>query len=725
MSLADITANPTVGLDAPAQRLESLVHGDSLGGFDSLSDIAACLVPLLKDLGWRGNPRHVAEALPHFADSLDEDGLRAVLANLNYATRPIRIELRALDPRLAPFIFVPDTQPAMVVLGQEGPLVTIFNGATSMVENIEPKGIRGVAHIIENVADGNGAATAKPQPGNWFEGTARRFRGLVMQMLGITCITSLLALAVPLFIMTVYDKVLGSGSQQTLYYLAAGVCLALAADMGLRLIRGRILAYIGGRIDMILGTAAFQQILHLPVLMTERATIGSQVTRLRQFEAVREFFIGPMAGVVLDLPFAVIFVAVIALVGGHLAWIPIVLIALFAVIGLLVTPVLRRRVSRSSDAKAKRQGFLIEMLSQLRTIKFAAAEKVWSERYRHLSAAAAQTNFRTNQVTLLVQTVAQMLMLSAGIATLGVGTLLVLDAQITVGQLIASMALTWRVLSPLQTAFLSLTRIEQIKLGLRQMNQLMKLTREREPGRVVDRFRGLRGAITFNRVSLRYTPKSEPALLAVNFRIEPGEFVALSGPNGAGKSSILKTIAGLYTPQAGGILVDGIDTRQIDIGELRENIAYVPQACHLLYGTIAQNLRLSNPTASDADLAQAALDAGLMEDILTMPEGFDTRLTDRLQRQLPNGVKQRIMLARAFVKTAPIYLMDEPANHLDFDGDATLMRTIQKLRGKATIVAVTHRPSHMRQADKIIYIEGGQVILAGPPADVLPKIGMG
>ena len=507
-----------------------------------------------------------------------------------------------------------------------------------------------------------------------------------------------------------------------LLYLVVGVAFALAADMALRVIRARILAYIGARIDMILGAAAFKQILHLPIMMTERASIGAQLSRIKQFEAVREFFTGPLAGVFLELPFVVVFVSVIAIIAGPLAWIPVVLIVVFVLAGLLVVPTMRRVVAASGDNRAQRQGLLIETLSNFGAIKASAAEPVWRDRFREVSARTAIANFHTTQVSVFVQTLAQTLMLAAGIATIGLGTLRVLDGSMTIGALVACMALIWRVLSPLQVGFLSLTRLEQVKLGLRQLNQLMSLKPEREPGKMTGQHRTLNGEVVFSRVSLRYAPNAEPALLGVELGIKPGEIVAITGPSSSGKSSLLKLTAGLYRAQAGAVLIDGIDIRQLDVGELRNAIAFVPQSCHLFHGTIAQNLRLSNPTASDAALSQAVLDAGLLEDILALPEGLETRLTDQLQRQLPLGFKQRLMLARAYVKDAPIYLMDEPAANLDEEGDTALRRKLQQLRGRATVLVITHRPSHMRLADRVVYLKGGRLLAAGTPDDILPKL---
>ncbi len=725
--MTDLTMDQgaTIAAERPHERLGRVLHGGGIGGFHAISDLAGCLVPLLRALGWSGDPRHLSEALPHFADTLDIDGFRAVLANLKYKSRAAEISLRDLDPRLAPCLFLPDDGSALVVLRRDGDRITVFDGETSTIAKISVLGFKGTAYFFNAADDSAAHAVPATETAAWFDGIARRFRMLVLQMLAITFVTSLLALTVPLFIMTVYDRVIAARSHEMLLYLVAGVVLALGIDMVLRVIRARLLAYIGGRIDMILGAAAFQQIMHLPIVMTERATIGAQVSRLKQFEAVREFFTGPLAGVVLELPFVILFVAVIAVIAGPLAWVPVVLVGAFILIAALTLPSMRRAVAEAGDSRAGRQSFLIEMLSHLRTVKTCAAEAVWSRRYRELSARNALANFRTTQISVLVQTAAQVLMMAAGIATIGLGTLQVLEGAMTIGALVAVMALVWRVLSPLQIAFLSLTRLEQVKLGLRQVNQLMKLRLEREPGRVVQGHRTFKGEVSFQRVSLRYSPNAEPALLGVDLQAEPGELIAVTGPSSSGKSTLLKVIAGLYQPQAGAVLIDGIDIRQLDVAELRGAIAYVPQVCHMFHGTIAQNLRLANPTASDAELAQAVVDADLLDDILHLPEGFDTRLTERLQRQLPTGFKQRLMLARAYSKAAPIYLMDEPAANLDEAGDAALRHTLQGLRGRATVFVVTHRPSQMRLADRVVYMHGGRVLVAGTPDEILPKLGMG
>jgi ATP-binding cassette subfamily C protein/ATP-binding cassette subfamily C protein LapB len=720
---AEPAAPPPAEVPTPADdpRLERTLHGGGLASFQPASAAGRCLMPLLDALGWRGAARHLAEALPHFAESLDIADLRTVLANLDYRTVPSRTRAGKVDPRLLPALFVDRRgRPFVLYRPADGGAPVAYDGTRDRTFNGLPAGMRGTLYRIER-AQGE----TKGERWSWFARVALRFRPLVLLLLGISLFTNVLALAVPLFIMTVYDTLVAAGGAGTLSWLVAGVAIAVAFDFGLRLLRARILAYIGGRIDVLLGSAAFQQVIGLPLSMTERAPVGAQLTRFRQFESVREFFTSPLATVALDLPFVGLFVAVIAVLAGWLALMPVVLVAVFLGFAWLLAPVQRNRLSIAGQARSRRQSFLIELLGNLDSVRAVAAEPTWMARFRSLSAEATAAQRRAQAVGGLAQGLGQTLMLGAGVGTLFWGTLMALDGTLSLGGLVAVMALVWRVLAPLQLGFLSFTRLEQLHVGLNQLNRLMQLRREgaaNGPSRLPRRFRG---ALSLNRVSFRYGPAAEPALLGVSLRVEPGQTVAIAGPSGAGKSTLLKLAAGLYEPQAGTITLDGLDIRQFDPGELRAATGFVLQDCELFHGTVAQNLRLADPTASDAELNRAAHDSGLLEHVLALPEGLHTRLTDTLVRRLPNGFKQRLSLARAYVQRPPVYLLDEPGARLDADGDRALLRKLQALRGQATVLMVTHRPSHMRAADRVVVLQGGQIVDDGPPEAVLAKMQQG
>jgi ATP-binding cassette subfamily C protein/ATP-binding cassette subfamily C protein LapB len=698
----------------PAGLAETLDIG-RLGSFTAMSDVAVCLMPLLSALGWRGEARQVTEALPHFADNLDLAGLRNVLAHLGYDSRGTRLRLANLDPRMMPSLFVSDRGEAMVVLGRGDDGIEVFDGGDGQHHVLARPSQRGMAYFFSPRLQRDAKTTETRQ--HWFRRLVRRFGSTVYRVLGITLALNLLALATPLFIMAVYDWVISARSLSTLGYLALGVLLALVSDQALRAVRARVVAYVGTRLDMIVGSAVFEHVLHLPPAFTERAPVGAQVARLKEFESLREFFTGPLALVVLELPFAIVFLVAIAFLGGPLAFIPIVLIALFLTMGTALAPAIRNRVS----ATTRSQSFLVEATSNMRALKFARAEQTWLERYRALSADAAAAGMRSGFLAATVTTLVYVMMLSAGVATLGFGTFRVLDGAMSVGALVATMILVWRVLSPLQTGFITLTRLEQVLASIRQLNRLMAIRPEREPNTIVPP-RQYRGRVTFSRVSLRYAPDSDPALIGVNFDVAPGEIVAVIGHNGSGKSTLLKVISGLYAPQAGNVRIDGLDIRQLDPVELRHAVGYVPQVGHLFHGTIAQNLRLGEPTASDEDLRRALQRAHVLEDILALPEGLETRIGDQRSRQLPSGLRQRLCLARCYLREAPIMLFDEPANALDRAGDQAFMAAIEEFRGRATAFIVTHRPSHMRLADRVLVLDQGALRLAGPPEEVLAKL---
>lgn len=701
----------------------------SIGGFKAFTDFAACLMPLLAALKWRGDPRHIAEALPHFAETLDLAGFRNVMANLSYQSRPLALRMDRIDARLLPCLFVPDDAGAVVVLDYTAEGVSTFDGESQEYRTIPfAKAPQGIAYIFTPVDTDE--MQAVQQKLSWFGSITSRFRLLTYQIFAITLLLNLLALVTPMFVKAVYDQVVATGSLSTLAYLAIGVGIALICDLILRGLRSKILAFVGARFDNIIGVAVFQRILLLPPAMTERATIGSQVSRIKDFESVREFFTGSMALVLVELPFVFIFIATIAVMGGVVAFVPLVMVVLFGVLGAIVSPLIRESVTKSARSSSKKQEFTVEALSSMRAIRYTGSDRVWVERYRTMSAKSALHGFTTSQYSSLVNALSHVLMVSAGLATVALGVFQVLNGAMTTGGLVASMILVWRVLSPLQTGFLALTRVEQVKSSVKQLNTLMSLRAERDTNAKASTLRKIRGYVSFVRVSLRYRPDADPALMGVSFEVQPGEVVVIIGGNGSGKSTIVKLINGMYYPQGGNVRIDDMDIRQMDPIELRSTIGYVPQQAEFFYGTIAQNLRLAHPTASDEDLAWAARQAGVLDDILAMRSGdgkwartgFEARLSD--PSQLPTSFRQRLNLARAYVKRAPIMLFDEPGNGLDFAGDQAFMRAVESMRGNTTVFIVTHRPSHVRIADKVVWLENGHLRMFGPTEEVrarLPK----
>jgi ATP-binding cassette subfamily C protein/ATP-binding cassette subfamily C protein LapB len=358
----------------------------------------------------------------------------------------------------------------------------------------------------------------------------------------------------------------------------------------------------------------------------------------------------------------------------------------------------------------------------MRAVKLDAGEKIFMNRYREMAARAAVGGFDNGMYTILVGLLGNILIVSAGMVTIAVGVLGVIDGNMTMGNLIAAMMLVWRVLSPLQTVITLIQRIETVRSSIRQIDGLMSLKPERDPRAMAAPLRNIKGRVEFSRVSLRYNNEADPALVGVSFEVLPGEVVAVTGRNGSGKSTVLKLLLGLYSAQAGSIRIDNTDLRQIDPLEMRHAIAYVPQVCNLFFGTIAQNLRLANPVATDADIRWACEMADLWDEVMAQPRGLETRVGDTSSDHLPASFVQKLSLARAYLKRSPLMLFDEPVNGLDFDGDRTFMQAVEHFRGQSTIMMVTHRPSHLKIADRILVFEAGYLRLGGPADEVRARI---
>ncbi|MEM8988319.1 MAG: peptidase domain-containing ABC transporter [Pseudomonadota bacterium] len=695
------------------------------GGAESLWHLvnpdspASCLPPLLTQLNWSGQLSELNNALPHFSNDITLTDVRNTLIALGYKTSRFKARPRDIDNRVAPCLFEwPDTGTVGVIIGaSDGVRYAFINGEYRRLSAAE-EWKKGYAYGVTRLDVDEPQAT---QTDKFVLSVLSRFRSSIGQLLLISFFSTLLALATPLFVMTTYDRVIGHHSLGSLPMLLIGVSVALLADLMLRVIRGRLIGAAAGRIDFLLGSSTFRKLLALPLSYTARSSISTQISRLREFESLRDFFTGPGANALADLPFVFILIVAIGFIAPPLVFAPLISIGLYILFGAIWTPKARHGEKTFGLAASQRQEFLVESLMRMRDVKQCGAEGTWLERFRLHSAKACAAQRQVQDSNAIKEAVSQGIMSASALLILVAGAFAVLQGQATVGGLIASMALTWRILNPIQAAFLAGTRLSQIMVSVRQIDRLIRINEQR----VAQTNSLLRpefyGDITFSRVSFRYPGTEDPALVGMTFKLEAGEMLAVIGPNSSGKSTILKLLAGLYRPQAGSISLDGMDLRQISPTILRRYVAYVPQNTNLFYGSLAQNLRFANPTASDQEVWAALEEAGVRHIVETFPHRLEQRLGDIATEQMPAGFTRRLAVARALVSSAPVILLDEPEQNLDAEGDDLFFNLIDTLKGIRTIVIVSHRPSYVRLADKALYLREGIAEFAGPPDQVLEK----
>jgi ABC-type bacteriocin/lantibiotic exporters, contain an N-terminal double-glycine peptidase domain len=547
----------------------------------------------------------------------------------------------------------------------------------------------------------------------------QRFKKMILHLFAMTFVINLAALLVPLFIMLIYDKVIGAKSLDSLPWLLSGVGILIIADLIMRYFRSKIMGAVAGRMDYLIGSETFKQLLFLPPMYTENSTVTAQLSRLKQFEAVRDFFTGASAAIVMELPFVLMFLIAIGFLAGTIALVPLLMIIVYVTFGLLWLPSLNKKVLRSGKARTHRQGLLLQTFDGRKEIKSIGSEAVWKGRFRELSGEAIQSNYQTFFANSIMNNVSQSIMTLSGLVVLALGAMSVMEGAMSIGALIATMALVWRALSPIQGAFLSVSKFQQTVLAIKQIDQLMRIKIEAKDAHSGLMSEGVFESIKMDRVSFRYASDQDPVLLGVSLEVAAGEMIAITGYTGAGKSTLIKLIAGMYKPQAGTLLFNGQDIRQLNAMEMRRSIAYVPQVVQMFHGTIAQNIRLNNGLATDEEIEVATEKAGVLEDILNLPEGFNTKIGDTAANKYPPGFVRSIAIARALVSQAKIILFDEPGASLDDESDARFMRQLEKLKGDRTVVMVSHRPSHIRLADKVVLLDKGAVRFAGAPDEAI------
>jgi ATP-binding cassette subfamily C protein LapB len=679
--------------------------------FRTHSDLSLSLTGLLTALEWRGNLRQLAESLPHVADSLDLTGLRRVMANLGYRCREKKTRMNEIDPRQMPCLFLPEDGPARVLLrpeNEEGKIFC-FNGETVQTEHLPNDATPGEVYVF---------TLAEPEaplaPGeSWLKRILGRFRGLLWLAMLVTIVINVLTISTAMFIMSVLNVVVPSGHADLIPLIMIGLVLGLGLEYLLRQLRGKVLSFIGARGEFIVGSVIFQRLMSLPIFMTEQVPVGSQLSRIKDFENLREMFVGPVALLFYELPGIIVFVVVLGLINP---WILVVLLGAifsFLLLGFISEPGMVSRSTSASKAMAQRQEFLTDVLSKVRAVRYSGFEETMFARFRILSGKACAMDFASQQYSSRIGTLAQAMGLLTGLATLVVCVLGAFTGSTSTGAVVASMMITWRLVAPMQNGFTSMSMLIRLGNSVRQIDNLARIKGEREQSSIRKAPPLFKGDLSFSRVSFRYSNDADPALLGVSFNVPHGQIAAIAGPNGSGKSTALKLVTGIYHPQAGSVRLDNVDIRQLDPADIRSMICYVPQRCDIFFGTVAQNLRLTHPTANDAELRWAADMAGLLDDVNAMPEGFNTRLVDGQGERLANGFKQRLSLARAYLRKAPVMLFDEPGNGLDNEGDKAFVKALERLRGKVTSILVSHRPSHLKLADSVIYMEEGYVRQVG------------
>jgi len=558
---------------------------------------------------------------------------------------------------------------------------------------------------------------------NWFWGTLYRSRSIYRDVLIASLLVNLFALANPLFVMNVYDRVVPNNAVETLWVLAIGVGCVYLFDLMMRTLRGHFIEVAGKKADVVLSALIFEKVMNLK-MSSRPPSVGAFANNLREFESIRNFITSATISTLIDLPFVVLFLVVIGYVGGPIVFVPLVIIPLILGFALLIQKPLREAVEKTFGASAQKNATLIESLTGVETLKALGAESPVQRKWEQSVGFIAQWGVKSRLLSSSAVNVAMFLQQLASVSVVIVGVYLISNHEMTMGALIACVLLTGRSIAPMGQVANLLANFHQTRTALDALNKIMDLPVERENEANFVHRPELEGAIEFSEVNFAYPGQSIAALSNVSFRIKPGEKVAIIGRIGSGKTTIEKLVLGLYEPTEGAVRVDGIDLKQMDPVDVRRNVGYVAQDIMLFFGSVRENLVYGKPYADDKDVIRCANIAGVTEFVNRHPQGFDMPVGER-GMALSGGQRQSVAVARSLLGDPPILLMDEPSNSMDNSSEEALKRNLTSYIEDKTLLLITHKASLLSLVDRVIVLDNGKVMADGPKQQVLDALKQG
>ncbi|WP_158895390.1 MULTISPECIES: type I secretion system permease/ATPase [unclassified Pseudomonas] len=551
----------------------------------------------------------------------------------------------------------------------------------------------------------------------WFIPAIVKYRKLLGEVLLVSFVLQIFALVTPLFFQVVMDKVLVHHGLTTLDVIAIGLVGIMLFESLLSGLRSYVFAHTASRIDVELGSKLFRHLITLPLAYFQARRVGDSVARVRELENIRSFLTGNAITLVLDILFSVVFLGVMFYYSGWLTLVVVLSLPLYLLISLLVTPVLRRRLNDSFARGAENQAFLVETVNGIDTLKSMAVEPQAVRKWDNQLAAYVSAGFKTQTLSTLANESVSLIGKLVTVATLWVGARLVIDGQLSVGQLIAFNMLAGRVAQPIMRLAQLWTNFQQTGVSVQRLGDILNTRTELSQG-TRSALPPLKGQIEFDQVHFRYRPDGSEILRGISLSIRPGEIIGVVGRSGSGKSTLTRLLQRLYVPERGRVLVDGMDLAMADVSSLRRQIGVVLQDNMLFNRSIRENIALTDAGAPLEAVMQAARLAGAHDFILELPEGYDT-LVGEHGASLSGGQRQRIAIARALMGNPRILIFDEATSALDYESERIVQQNMKAICKGRTVIIIAHRLSAVRDAHRILVVDRGQIVEQGSHAELL------
>jgi len=694
-----------------------LVHEDSLLG---------CLVALTEYYGQPHSAQALSSGLPLHDNRLTLKMFPRAAARANCSAKLLRTPLSKVQPPLLPAVVLLHGDKACLLLEIrphsylvqypevdspiEVPTQELQARHTGLIYFVKP-----LFHFESRSRGG-----VKESTGHWFWSAMRQNRGLYRDTMIASVLVNVFALAMPLFTMNVYDRVLPNNAVETLWVLVVGIVLVIVFNLILSTARAYVLDTASKKVDVRLSAQIMERV--LDIRMENRPpSVGSFAANLRSFETVRDFIASASLAAVVDLPFVLLFLGVLAWISPLMLFPPLVAIVIVLAVSAVAQARIGALVGESFQATAQRNANLVESLSGLDTVKALNAQSEMQRRWESSTEFLARINARTKRISSLTVGIVQATQKLVTVSVVVIGAYLVQDAAISLGGIIAASMIAGRCLAPLTQVSGLLMQFQNARTSLSSIGNYMRSPVERPAERNFVPRPFLKGEIELRNVSFAYPGSAQPALHRISLHIRAGERVGILGRVGSGKSTLEKLILGLYQPSSGAVLVDGIDIQQIDPADLRRSIGYVPQDPVLFYGSLKQNLTMGAPFADDRNMLDAARVTGIDDFVARHPDGYDMMIGERGE-SLSGGQRQAIAVGRALINDPPILLLDEPSSNMDNQSESALRRHLQRVVAGKTLILVTHRTSLLALVDRLVVVDNGRIVADGPKEQIVEAL---
>lgn len=558
------------------------------------------------------------------------------------------------------------------------------------------------------------------EPKNWFWGVLSKAWPVYSEVFIASFLINVFALAMPLFIMNVYDRVVPNYAFNTLWVLGIGIIIVIMFDFCMRLVRAYFIDHAGKNIDIELSSSIFEQIIGMRMDVRPKS-VGSLSNSVNAFESFRDLITSASVAILIDFPFTLLFILVIWMIGGPLALIPLLIIPIVLGVSFLVQMPIQKKITDLYRYASEKQATLLESLSGAETLKAISAESAVQHKWETSSKKYADENVKIRLLGNIIVNFSAFMQNLAAILIIIFGVYLISAGSLSVGALVAATILTGRALAPVTQVAGLISRYYQSVTSLKTLNHIMNAPVDRPHNKTHLHRPKLDGSIEFAKVDFNYPESNIAVLDNCTFRIKAGEKVALIGRIGSGKSTIARLLTGLYQPTGGDIYVDGTELLQIDPADLRRNIGYVPQDIVLFDGTVRQNIVYGDPYVTDKIVETAAHISGV--DIFTKahPDGYDMQVGER-GSLVSGGQAQSIAIARALIHDPPILILDEPSSAMDDRSETLFQERLKEYMVGKTLIVITHRASTLELADRIIIVDRGGVVADGPKEQVLDAL---